>query len=110
MEAKTAIGMSTVDFLDNVYAEDEFLEKKLDKVEDAVTELCIEELGFDTNYTYLLEEDYIKKTKHKINIADKLNELNNLRYENLISNINYEKAKLEFIEKAKDRDVAGNEP
>ncbi len=110
VEAKTAIGMSTVDFLDNVYAEDEFLEKKLDKVEDAVTELCIEELGFDTNYTYLLEEDYIKKTKHKINIADKLNELNNLRYENFISNINYEKAKLEFIEKAKDRDVAGNEP
>ena len=110
VEAKTAIGMSTVDFLDNVYTDDEFLEKKLEEAGDAVTELCIEQIGFDTNYTYLLEEDYIKRTKHKINIEDKLNELNNLRYEGLISKIDYDKTKLELIEKAKDRNIAGSKP
>ncbi len=110
VEAKTTIGMSTVDFLENVYTDDEFLEKKLEEVEDAVTEQCIEQIGFDAYYTYLLEEDYIAKTKHKINIADKLNELNDLRYKDLISKIDYDKTKLELIEKAKDRDVAGNEP
>ena len=106
VEAKTAIGMSTVDFLDNVYTDDEFLEKKLEEAGDAVTELCIEQIGFDTNYTYLLEEDYIKRTKHKINIEDKLNELNKLRYEGFISKIDYDKTKLELIEKTKDRNVA----
>ncbi len=110
VEAKTAIGMSTVDFLDNVYTDDEFLEKSLERVEDAVTEQCIEQIGIDTNYTYLLEEDYMERTKHKINIEDKLNELNNLRYEGLISETEYDKAKLELIEKAKDRNVAGSEP
>ncbi len=110
VEAKTAIGMSTVDFLDNVYTDDEFLEKKLEEVEDAVTEQCIEKLSFDTNYTYLLEEDYIEKTKHKINIEDKLYELNNLRYKGLISNIDYDKTKLELIDKAKNRNVAGPDP
>ena len=63
VEAETAIGMSTVDFLDNVYADDEFLEKKLEEVEDAVTEQCIEQIGFDTNYTYLLEEGLYKKNQ-----------------------------------------------
>ncbi len=110
VESKTAIGMSTVDFLDNVYTDDEFLEKTLEHVEDAVTEQCIEQIGIDTNYTYLLEEDYMERTKHKINIEDKLNELNNLRYEGLISETEYDKAKLELIEKAKDRNVAGSEP
>ncbi len=110
VETRTSIGMSTVDFLDKVYTDDEFLEKTLEQVEDAVTEQCIEQIGFDTNYTYLLEEDYIKRTKHKINIEDKLNELNNLRYEGLISKIEYDKMKLELIEKAKDRNVAGSEP
>ncbi len=51
VEIKTEIGMSTVDFLDNVNTDDEFLEKKLEKAVDAVTEQCIEKLGFDTNYT-----------------------------------------------------------
>ncbi len=110
VETRTSIGMSTVDFLDKVYTDDEFLEKTLEQVEDAVTEQCIEQIGFDTNYTYLLEKDYIKRTKHKINIEDKLNELNNLRYEGLISKIEYDKMKLELIEKAKDRNVAGSEP
>ncbi|MHC4268990.1 MAG: hypothetical protein ACYSTS_11045 [Planctomycetota bacterium] len=110
VEAKTAIGMSTVDFLENVYTDDEFLEKKLEEVEDAVTEQCIEKLGFDTNYTYLLEEDYIEKTKHKINIAEKLNELNNLRHEDFISKTDYDKTKLELIEKVKDRNVANPDP
>ncbi len=110
VEAKTAIGMSTIDFLENVYTDDEFLEKKLEEVEDAVTEQCIEKLGFDTNYTYLLEEDYIEKTKHKINIAEKLNELNNLRHEDFISETDYDKTKLELIEKVKDRNVANPDP
>ena len=36
----------------------EELKKKLEEVADAASELCIEKLGFDTNYTYLLEKDY----------------------------------------------------
>ncbi len=103
VQARTEIGMKTVDFEDMVYADVEFLKKKLEEVADAVSELCIEKMGFNTNYTYLLEEDYIKKTKHKINIAEKLNELNVLRHEDLISSTDYDKSRLELIERAKDR-------
>jgi hypothetical protein len=107
VQARTEIGMNTVDLVDMVYTDVEFLKKKLEEVADAVSELCIERLGFNTNYTYLLEEDYIKKTKHKINIAEKLNELNVLRHEDLISNTDYDKTKLDLIEKAKGRKNAG---
>jgi len=107
VQTRTEIGMSTEDFEDMVYTDVEFLKKKLEEVADAVSELCIEKLGFDTNYTYLLEEDYIEKTRHKINIAEKLNELNVLRYEDLISNTDYDKTRLDLIEKAKDRNGAG---
>ncbi len=107
VQARTEIGMKTVELVDMVYADVEFLKKKLEEVVDAVSELCIEKLGFDTNYTYLLEEDYIKKTKYKINIAEKLNELNVLRHEDLISNADYDKTKLDLIEKAKGRNDAG---
>lgn len=107
VQARTAIGMNTVDLVDMVYTDVEFLRKKLEEVVDAVSELCIEKMGFDTNNTYLLEEDYIKKTRHKINIAEKLNELNILRYEDLISGIDYDKTRLDLIEKAKGRNSAG---
>ena len=107
VQARTEIAMNTVDFEDMVYTDVEFLRKKLEEVVDAVSELCIEKLGFDTNYTYLLEEDYIKKTRHKINIAEKLNELNVLRYEDLISSNDYDKTRLDLIEKAKGRNDAG---
>jgi hypothetical protein len=103
VQARTEIGMKTVELVDMVYTDVEFLKKKLEEVADAVSERCIEKLGFDTNYTYLLEKDYIKKTKHKINIAEKLNELNILRDEDIISNTDYDKTKLELIEKAKSR-------
>ncbi|KHE91444.1 MAG: hypothetical protein K8F52_14695 [Candidatus Scalindua rubra] len=106
VQARTEIGMKTVELVDMVYADVEFLKKKLEEVVDAVSELCIEKLGFDTNYTYLLEEDYIKKTKHKINIAEKLNELNVLRYEDIISDTDYDKTKLDLIEKARGRSDA----
>jgi len=69
-----------------------------------------EKLGFDTNYTYLLEEDYINKTKHKINIAEKLRELNILRHENFITNSDYDKTKLDLIEQAKSNNSAGPNP
>lgn len=101
VQARTEIGMKTVDLVDMVYADAEFLRKKLEEVVDAVSEQCIEKLGFDTHNTYLLDEDYIKKSRHKINIADKLNELNMLRYENFISSIDYDKTKHDLIEKAK---------
>ncbi len=110
VEIKTAIGMSTMAFLDNVYTEDEFLENKLEKAVDTVTEQCIEQLGFDTSYTYLLGEDYIRKTEHKINIAEKLNELNNLRYDGFISLVDYDETKLELIEKVKKRNITGPGP
>ncbi len=102
VQARTEITMKTVDFEDMVYTDVEFLKKKLEEVTDAVSELCIEKMGFNTNYTYLLEEDYIKKTKHKINIAEKLNELNVLRHKNIISSTDYDKSRLELIERAKD--------
>ena len=107
VQARTEIGMNTVDFEDMVYTDVEFLKKKLEEVVDAVSELCIEKLGFGTNYTYLLKEDYIEKTEHKINIAEKLNELNVLRYEDLISNTDYDKTRLDLIEKAKSRKSVG---
>ncbi len=107
VQVRTEIGMNTVDFEDMVYTDVEFLKKKLEEVADAVSELCIEKLGFGTNYTYLLKEDYIEKTEHKINIAEKLNELNVLRYEDLISNTDYDKTRLDLIEKAKSRKSVG---
>ena len=107
VQARTEIGMNTVDLVDIVYTDEEFLRKKLEEVVDAVSEQCLEKLGFDTNNTYLLEEEYIKKSRHKINIADKLNELNVLRHENFISNGDYDKTKHDLIEKAKGRNGAG---
>jgi len=107
IQARTEIEMDTLDFEDMVYTDVEFLKKKLEEVVDAVTEQCIEKLGFDTNYTYLLEEDYIEKTSHKINIAEKLNELNVLRHEDIISDTDYDKTRLDLIEKAKGRREAG---
>lgn len=107
VQARTEIGMNTVEFVDMVYTDVDFLREKLEEVVDAVSELCIEKLGFDTNYTYLLEEDYIKKTRHKINIAEKLNELNILRHEDLITSTDYDKTRLELIERAKGRNGVG---
>ena len=107
VEARTAIGMGTEDFLGIVYGDVQPLKKKLKEAADAVSEQCVEKLGFDTNYTYLLEEDYIKKTRHKINIAEKLSELNVLRHDDLITNSDYDEAKLDLIEKAKGKNSAG---
>ena len=109
VEVKTAIGMSTEDFLGIVYGDVQHLKEKLEEAADAVSEQCVEKLGFDTNYTYLLDEDYIKKTRHKINIAEKLSELNLLRHEDLITNSDYDEAKLDLIERAKGRNSAGPE-
>jgi hypothetical protein len=99
--------MDAVEFEDMVYTDVEFLKKKLEEVVDVVSEQCIDELGFDTNYTYLLEEEYIEKTGHKINIAEKLNDLNALRYEGIISNTDYDKTRLDLLEKAKSRNGVG---
>jgi hypothetical protein len=107
VQARMEIEMDAVEFEDMVYTDVEFLRKKLEEVVDVVSEQCIDELGFDTNYTYLLEEEYIEKTGHKINIAEKLNDLNALRYEGLISNTDYDKTRLDLLEKAKARKGAG---
>ena len=109
VEARKAIIMEKEEFLDFVFTVPDFLKEKLDEVTDAVSEQCIEKLGFDTNYTYLLDEDYIKKTSHKINIEEKLSELNVLRHENLITNSDYDETKLDLIEQAKGRNSAGPE-
>ncbi len=100
VQAKTAIGMKTQDFLDFVYTVPDFLKEELKKVADVVSEECVERLGFDTNYTYLLDKDYLKD---KIDIAKKLDELNSLRYEKLITDIDYNEKKLNLIERAKSR-------
>lgn len=110
VEARIAIGTDTEGFLDMAYTVPEYLKEQVEKVADVVTEKCIEKLGFDTNYTYLLEEDYINKTKHKINIAEKLSELNVLRHENLITNSDYDKTKLDLIEQAKGNNCTGPNP
>ncbi len=109
VEARTAIGMSTEDFLGIVYGDAQPLKEKLDDAADTVSEHCIEKLGFDTNYTYLLDEEYIRKTRHNINIAEKLSELNVLRHEDLITNSDYDDTKLDLIEKARGRNSAGPE-
>jgi hypothetical protein len=109
VEARKAIIMEKEEFLDLVFTVPDFLKEKLEEVTDAVSEQCIEKLGFDTNYTYLLDEDYIKKTSHKINIEEKLSELNVLRHESLITNSDYDETKLDLIEQAKGRNSAGPE-
>ncbi len=109
IQAKTSIGMNTEDFLDFVYTVPDYLKEQLEEVVDVVSEECIERLGFDTNYTYLLDEDYIKRLKNNINIAEKLNELNVMRYEALITNADYDKTKLDLIEQAKGRNSTGPE-
>ncbi len=108
VEVKKALGMDAQGFLDFVYTVPEYLQGHLFKVTDAISEKCIEKLGFDTHDTYLLEEDYIKISKHKISIAEKLNELNVLRHEDLISNTDYDKTKLDLIDKAKGINGAGS--
>ena len=110
VEARIAIGTDTEGFLDLAYTVPEYLKEQMEEVADVVSEKCVEKLGFDTNYTYLLEEDYINKTKHKINIAEKLRELNILRHENFITNSDYDKTKLDLIEQAKGNNSAGPNP
>ncbi len=109
VEARTLIIMETQEFLDFVFTVPDFLKEQLEKVTDIVSERCLEKLGFDTNYTFLLDEDYINKTRHKINIEEKLGELNVLRHEALITNSDYDKTKLDLIEQAKGRNSAGPE-
>lgn len=109
IEANKMIMMNAQEFLDFVFTVPDYLKELLEEVTDAVSERCLEKLGFDTNYTYLLDEDYIKKTRHKINIEEKLSELNVLRYEDLISNSDYDETKLDLIEQAKGRNSAGPE-
>jgi len=109
IEAKTAIEMDTQEFIDFVFTVPDFLKEQLEEVTDAVSEGCIEKLGFDTNYTYLLDEEYINKTRHKTNIEEKLSEINMLRYEDLITNSDYDEMKLDLIEQAKGRNSTGAE-
>ncbi|ODS32837.1 MAG: hypothetical protein SCARUB_02043 [Candidatus Scalindua rubra] len=103
IEAKTAIGMDTIDFVDIVYGDVQYLKEEMEKVADIFSEKCIERLGFDTNYTYLLDEDYMKRMKNNVNIAEKLNELNVMRHEDLITNADYDETKINLIEKARKR-------
>ncbi|MFQ5714125.1 MAG: hypothetical protein ACE5GU_08845 [Candidatus Scalinduaceae bacterium] len=103
VQARTKIEMDTIDFVDAVYGDVQYLKEELEKVADVVSEECVERLGFDTNYTYLLDKDYLKDKKNKIDIAKKLEELNSLRYEKLITDIDYNEKKLNLIERAKSR-------
>jgi hypothetical protein len=103
VQARTKIEMDPTDVVSNTYEDAQFLKEELEKVADVVSEECVERLGFDTNYTYLLDKDYLKDKKNKVDIAKKLDELNSLRYDKLITDIDYDEKKLNLIEMAKSR-------
>jgi len=109
IEARNEIDTGTVDFIDNVYGDVNHLKEEIEKVIDIVSEECVEMLGLDTHNTYLLDKDYRERKKIKIDIASKLNELNNLRYAELITDSDYNKKKRELIERAKGRKVSYQE-
>lgn len=98
---KKGVEMDTIDFIDAVLTDAKVLKEELENAADVASEECLERLGFDTSYTYLLDKDYIERTEHKIDIARKLDEINTLRYENLITNIDYDEKKLDLIERTK---------
>ena len=50
----------------------------------------------------MLDKDYLKDKKNKVDIAKKLDELNDLRYDKLITDIDYNEKKLNLIERAKN--------
>ena len=102
---KKSIGMGTIAFIDAVLTDAQILREELEKVADVASEECIERLGFDTSYTYLLNKDFIENTEHKMDIAGKLHEINSLRYENLITNIDYDEKRLDLIERTKKRKI-----
>jgi hypothetical protein len=93
--------MDPTDIVSSTYEDAQFLREELEKVVDVVSEECVERLGFDTNYTYLLDKDYLKDKKNKIDIAKKLDELNDLRYDKLITDTDYNEKRLNLIERAK---------
>jgi hypothetical protein len=101
VQAKTAIEMDPTDIVSSTYEDAQFLREELEKVVDVVSEECVERLGFDTNYTYLLDKDYLKDKKNRVDIAKKLDELNSLRYDKLITDTDYNEKKLNLIERAK---------
>ncbi len=102
---KKSIGMNSIDFIDAVMTDAKILREELEKAADVASEECLERLGFETSYTYLLNKDFIENTEHKTDIAKKLNEINTLRYENLITNIDYDEKRLDLIERTKKRKV-----
>lgn len=105
IEAKSEIEMDTIDFVDAVYGDVTFLKKELEKVIDIVSEECLVRLGIDTHNTYLLDTDYVKGKSERIDIATKLNELNDMRYDALITDRDYREKKRELVERAKGRKI-----
>jgi hypothetical protein len=101
VQAKTEIEMDPDDIVNTAHEDTQFLKGELEKVVDVISEECVERLGFDTNYTYLLDKDYLKDKKNKVDIAKKLDELNNLRYDKLITDIDYNEKKLNLIKSVK---------
>jgi hypothetical protein len=102
IQAQTKIKMDPDDIVTTTYEDAQLLREDLEKVVDIISEDCVERLGFDTNYTYLLDKDYLKDKKNNVDIAKKLDELNDLRYDNLITDKDYNEKKLDLIEKAKN--------
>jgi hypothetical protein len=93
--------MDTIDFVDTVYGDVTILKKEIDKVVDIVSEECLVRLGIDTHNTYILEKGYFEGKKEKIDLPKKLNELNNMRYDALITNRDYREKKRELVNRAK---------
>ncbi|MDR4503978.1 MAG: hypothetical protein MRK01_04185 [Candidatus Scalindua sp.] len=103
IEAKSKIEMNTSDFVDTVYGDVTVLKKELEKVVDIVSEECLVRLGIETHNTYLLDKDYFEGKKEKIDVAKKLNELNEMRHDALINDRDYREKKRELLDRAKGK-------
>ncbi|GJQ60743.1 MAG: hypothetical protein SCALA701_35440 [Candidatus Scalindua sp.] len=101
--AKSRIEMDTIDFVDTVYADVTILKKEIEKVIDIVSEECLVRLGIDTHNTYILGKGYSEGKKEKIDLPKKLNQLNNMRYDSLITNRDYKEKKRELVDRAMGR-------
>lgn len=103
IEAKAMIDMDLYEVYALQLEDIQLIKEKFEKVVDIVTEECIERLGFDTHYTYLIDKEFLKKAQHNIDLASQLGELNSLRHDSLITNVDYNEKKYELIERAKTR-------
>ncbi len=99
--AKSVSDQGIITFDDTLFGDVESLKEEFENVVDIVSEECLVRLGIDTHNTYILDKDYFKGKNYKIDISKKLNTLNNIRYEALITNNDYKELKQELVDMVK---------